>query len=209
MAQIRWRTGIKEAMEEISGGTRLPLLFFHEAGEDGSRKLIEETLADDGVARLIEREFGPVDCDTGSDTELAERYRIDWTPTFVVTDEQGDELERWVGYLPPADFMAQAMLSKALADFHIGRYTETIGLLEELVEKYPHSELVPEAEYYTGAASYRECGDMVKMSRASEDLSRKFPDSLWTKKCSIWAHKGPRRAFVDYNSGGMGGSGQY
>lgn len=40
------------------------------------------------------------------DTATAEAYHISGYPTLVLTDKNGDEIDRIIGYLPPAEFMA-------------------------------------------------------------------------------------------------------
>lgn len=40
--------------------------------------------------------------------KLAARYGVDSYPTIVFTDGDGDEVDRILGYLPPAEFVAQA-----------------------------------------------------------------------------------------------------
>ena len=42
--------------------------------------------------------------------DLVKKYGIEWTPTFLVADPDGNEVYRFVGYLPPEDFIAQLTL---------------------------------------------------------------------------------------------------
>ncbi len=208
MKGICWRKGVKEAVKEISGGTRLLFLFFHRPECEGSRKTIDEVLMDRSVIDLIERETAPVMINADESVDLAKRYRVDWTPTFVIADESGNELERWVGYLPAKDFMAQMILSKGLAAFHLERFAEAEGEFEKLITDYPDSELVPEAEYFLGVASFKEKGDTYRLTMACHTLIGKYPDRQWTKRCSPWSHTilDSVRPFVGYNGGGGPGT---
>lgn len=208
MKGICWRKGIKEAVEEISGGTRLLFLFFRRSECEGSRKTADEVLTDRSVIDLIEREAAPVMIDADESVALAKRYHVDWTPAFVIADEKGKELERWVGYLPATDFMAQMTLSKGLAAFHLGRFDEAGREFEMLIDDYPDSELVPEAEYFLGIAGFKETGESDGLARACHTLIDRYPDSQWTKRCSPWSHMitESRRAFVGYNGGGGPGT---
>lgn len=209
MRKMEWRKNIMSAMEDISGGTRLPLVFFHNPDDEGCRKVLDETLTDGTVITLLEREFSPVMVNTVVDKDTVQKFHVDWTPAFIVLDEQGHELERFVGYLPARELEAQLQLSKGLALFHMERNEEAIALFDEMIDKFPESELIPEAEYFLGAASTKVQGDNVRMVEISHILTEKYPDSIWTKRCTPWAHLHVQGPFVGYDQGGSGGSGAY
>lgn len=210
MKGIEWRRNIEEASTEIEGGTRMLLMFFQHPDCEGSQKMLRETLVDENVVRVIEREAAPLVFNTAVQTDVAKRYRVDWTPTFIIADEKGNELERWVGYLPPDDFITQLELSKGLSAFHLGRYEDAVRDLQELVDEHPKSELVPEAEYFLGASIYKIKGDAYELGEICETLMDKFPESLWTKRCAVWAHiSKERKPYVAYDQGGSAGSGAY
>ncbi len=207
MKKISWRKGIEEASREISGGSRLLLLFFHRAGCEGSLKTIEQVFMDESVIDLIERETAPVMINAEDSAELARKYRVDWTPAFVIADESGAELVRWVGYLPPDDFRAQLMLSKGLGAFHLDRLVEAEREFDMLIDDFPESELVPEATYFRGIASLKH-GDSSDLGVMCGIMQDKYPESQWTKRCSIWSHSinRSRRPFVNYSGGGGPGT---
>ncbi len=209
MSGLNLKKTMQEAIEDISGGTRLALIFFHDPDEEGSKKTLLETMADTKVIKLMERDFSPVMVNMKESRDVVKSHHVDWAPAFVVCDETGAELERWVGYLPPEDFRAQAILSKGLAAMHLERHDEAVGLFEELISDFPSSELIPEAEYFLGVANYKIKGEADKLADVCHELSSKYPESLWTKRCSIWSHMNVRRPFVDYNAGGTTGSGAY
>lgn len=210
MNRIQWRKNLDEAVRETQGGTRLPMIFFYRNECEGSRRMINEVLNDEKVITAIERETAPVMVNVDEDRETAERFRVDWTPAFVICDEAGGALERIEGYLPPEHFNAQLILSKGLADFHLQRHEDAISEFELLCEEHPASELVPEAEYYLGAATFKLTGDTDKLAEVCHDLVMTHPESPWTKRCSIWGHQqNLLRPFVGYNAGGSAGSGAY
>ncbi|MBI5561631.1 MAG: thioredoxin fold domain-containing protein [Deltaproteobacteria bacterium] len=209
MDRLEWKKDIKESLEDVAGGTRLSLLFFHNPHDEASIKMLQETFSDASVVNLIEREFSPVMVDASEAAETVKRYRVDWTPACIVLDDEGAELERFVGYLPPMEFGAQIRLSKGLSAFHLDRLPEAIALFEELIDECRESDLVPEAEYYLGAATYKNKGDAVKIAEVCSTLNTRYPDSIWTKKCSIWSHMRLTGPFVGYDQGGSAGSGAY
>lgn len=209
MNRLNFIKDLNHAIEEIKGGTRLALLIFHSPSCEGSMKTLNETLNDEKVIHMIERETAPVLINTVENTRLAKEHRVDWTPAFILIDERGVELERWVGYLPPKDFMAQLLLSKGLADFHLERLDDAIEDFNEIVEDFVDSDLVPEAEYFLGAANQKLTGQNDVLIDISHILASKYPDSQWTKRCSIWAHQKHSAPFVGYDGGGSIGSGAY
>lgn len=211
MKKIPWRTDIETAREEVSGGTRMLLLCFHDHTNEGSKKMLGEVLPDDRVLSIIERESAPVLFDIHKDVEMAEKFKVDWTPTFILVDSDGIERERWVGYLPTDDFIAQIILAKGIADFHISRLEDAEREFEQLIGEHCESDLVPEAEYYLAVTRYKETGDSIYLGEACDRMKEKFPDSHWTKKCSVWSGVGheARARFVGYDQGGSGASGAY
>ncbi|MBI5588068.1 MAG: hypothetical protein HY889_06855 [Deltaproteobacteria bacterium] len=209
MNRINWRKNEAEALNEIKGGTRLLFRFLYSPECEGSQKTIDDTFSDEKVIALIERDTAPVMINIAGNKELAKKHHVDWTPAFVIADEEGEELERFVGCLAAAEFMAQFLLSRGLADFHIERYKEAASELEELIDEFPDSELVPEAEYFLGAANFKVTGSAESLGEVCQVLTTKYPESLWTKRCSIWAHMPLHKPFVGYDQGGSAGSGAY
>lgn len=209
MKNIPWRKTIEEAVNEISGGTRLLMLCFHDEKNEGSKKVLRDVLTDDQVLGILEREFVPLSFDINKDTKMVEKYNVDWAPTFIIADENGRELERCVGYLPKEDFIAHMLLSKGLSDFHLKRYRDAETEFEQLIDEYKGSDLVPEAEYFLGVTKYKETGDTYHLGEICEKLQEKYPESSWTKRCSIWSGIQARRPYVAFDQGGAGGSGAY
>ena len=210
MNRIAWKNNLTEALNETSGGSRLPMIFFFGQECEGSKKMINEVLNDEKVAVAIERETAPIMADVVKDSELARRFKVDWTPAFVICDDEGNELERIEGYLPAEDFIPQLIISKGLADFRLQRHEDAIKEFELIVEEHPGSELVPEAEYYLGAATFKMTGETEKLAEVCHDLLMTHPESPWTKRCSIWGRStNYLRPFVGYDGGGSAGRGAY
>lgn len=210
MNRIEWKRNLTEALNETRGGSRLPMIFFYGKECEGSKKMLGEVLNDEKVVRAIERETAPMMVDVEGDRELARRFKVDWTPTFVICDDEGNALERIEGYLPAEDFIPQLLLSKGLADFHLQRHEDAIKEFELIVEEHPTSELVPEAEYYLGASTFKVTGETDKLAEVCHELVMTHPDSAWTKRCSIWGRsKNELRQFIGYDGGGSAGSGAY
>lgn len=210
MDAMNWKRDLSEAIKEAKGGTRLPLLVFTRTGCEGSLRTMQETLTNEDVIEAVERDTVPVKVNIDEHRELAERFRVDWTPAFVICDEEGGALERWEGYLPPEDFIPQLLLAKGISAFHLQMHDEAIREFEMIVEGHPASDLVPEADYYLGAASFKLTGQTDKLSEVCHDLVMTHPESPWTKRCSLWGRTAKSfSTFVGYSGGGSAGSGAY
>lgn len=187
LRNIRWRNNFEEARKEAKEKGKLLFMFFHHPGCSGCKKTISETLVNSDVRELIEREFIPLTYVTTASPEMAGRYNVEWTPAFIIADENGTELERSVGFLPPEDFIAQLELSEGLADMHMDRFSEADRCFEEIIKEHANTEAAPEACYYLGVSQYKESGDVNYLQKASKTLRRLFPNNAWTKRASAWA----------------------
>jgi len=56
----------------------------------------------------VENNFIPIQIDFNKNKALVKRYAVKWTPTIILLDSEGDEHHRFVGYLPPEDFIARS-----------------------------------------------------------------------------------------------------
>jgi thioredoxin-like negative regulator of GroEL len=72
------------------------------------RKLEKETFSQASVADVMKALINVhVDAEKGEGPDLAKRYGVHGFPTLVVVDADGAEIDRIVGYRPPAKFQAE------------------------------------------------------------------------------------------------------
>ncbi|MBI5562504.1 MAG: thioredoxin fold domain-containing protein [Deltaproteobacteria bacterium] len=187
MSRMRWIGEITSAEREARASGKLVLLFFQSQGCGGCRKTETITFADPGVAELIERTAVPVSIRVTENQGLSASHRVEWTPTFVLTDGDGAELERWVGFLPPEDFVPQFYLAMGLAAFHRKMFKEAEGAFEWIIDNRPDAVVAPEARYYMGVTLYKDTGDASHLKRTWEAMNRRYPGDFWTKKASAWS----------------------
>ena len=64
--------------------------------------------------------------------------RVLWGPTFIVADSRGNEVRRWVGWLPPASFVAELDFCRPLAEYNRGKFDEARAGFDALVELVAH-----------------------------------------------------------------------
>lgn len=121
-----------------------------------------------------------------SSEPLPQQFRVNWTPTFVILDMQGEEQHRSVGYLPPEEFIP--MLIIGIAKSHISRkeYDRAIGFLDRLLAEYPKSDVAAEAIYYRGVSRYKATDNLKEMKLAYEKLQAQYKGSEWAKRASVY-----------------------
>lgn len=187
MSNIMWKEDFNSALRDAHGTKKLLFLFFHHPECNGCAKTKAITFNDPGVLEILENEYASFSYLVTQDQEMTARYKVEWTPTFILADEYGRELERWVGYLPPEEFLTQIHLSRGLSEFHRNRFREAESAFGWIIDHEPESELAPEARYYMGVSLYKESGDPTHLSRTWDAMSRRYPGNYWTKKASAWS----------------------
>jgi len=187
--QIKWGSDLGEAKTEAKRTGKLMLFFFHSNSCSGCKATIEKVLPDNNVMKFIADNFVPLmyEVSEPGSKDLMKRYEVQWTPTFVAADEKGDIAYRWEGYLPVDDYRAQLIMAEAKMAFKQEDFDKAGRCYGAIVEKYPTSDIAPEAIYYLGVARYKKTGDPANLKKANEDLKNKYPDSVWAKKASVWA----------------------
>jgi outer membrane protein assembly factor BamD (BamD/ComL family) len=115
------------------------------------------------------------------------RYAVKWTPTIIILDSDGEEHHRFVGYLPPEDFIAQIILGKGRVEFDLDRFEQAIQCFQEILVRFPKADVAPEAQYYLGVAKYKASHDPKELKSGLEVLQRDYPNSEWTKKAQVYS----------------------
>jgi len=118
---------------------------------------------------------------------LVNRFSVKWTPTLIILDANGREHHRFVGFLPPEDFIGQIILGKGKAEFNIENLEEAIQDFQELLVCYPKAGAAPEARYYLGVAKYKVTHDPGELRATLEILQRDYAGSEWTRKAQVYA----------------------
>ena len=128
--------------------------------------------------------FAPcrVDVKDESNAGVVERYHQAWTPDFRVTSAAGDDLYRWNGFLPPAEFVAQLLMAAGYARLALRDAGGSVAALEELLRRFPTSAVVPEAMYYLAVARFKVSKDRRDLENGFSLLRRRHPNSIWREK---------------------------
>jgi hypothetical protein len=139
------------------------------------------TYPNEGVARFVDLNFIPVQIET-SNTALMQKYAVSWTPTILVLDADGKEHYRSVGFLPPDVFIATFEVARGRYHLDLDEFAEARARFEEVIDRCPVPEVVPEAIFFLGVAKYKATHDPKPLRAAYETLTAQYPGSEWTKR---------------------------
>ena len=145
---------------------------------------------DERVARFITKNFIPARVhvrDQADDFQrLGAQYEAQWTPTILELDPNGTERHRIEGFLTADDFLAQLRLGLGHAAFKRQQWDEAERAFREVVKEHPDTDAAPEARYWSGVALYKRTGQASALAETASDLAKRYQDSTWAKKASIW-----------------------
>jgi hypothetical protein len=86
------------------------------------------------VAESVTEHFVPVKIYIKERPQDFGRFKAEWTPTLILTEADGTERHRVVGFLPADDFLAQLYLGLAKAAFSRGQFVEAEAAFEMVVQ---------------------------------------------------------------------------
>lgn len=108
---------LEEDIAEAKGAGKRLLVIFHQDGCPYCRNLVEHNLSQQDIEELMKKSFDIVTINmwgdrevtsvggrASSEKELARELKVQFTPTLIFFDEEGQVALRLNGYLPPARF---------------------------------------------------------------------------------------------------------
>jgi TolA-binding protein len=138
------------------------------------------------VVKYISDNFIPVKIHIKERPKDFERFGAEWTPTMIVAESDGTERYRFEGYMPAEDYLAHLQLGLAKAAFSRGQFGDAARAFRAVVDRYPKSEVAPEAVYWAAASAYKSSGKPEALAQGGTELREKYPQSLWAKRGSVW-----------------------
>jgi hypothetical protein len=114
------------------------------------------------------------------------RYGAQWTPTILFLDPGGVERHRIEGFLPASDFLAQTTLGLGHLAFHAEQWSEAERQFHAVEEQFPDGEAAAEAQYWSGVSRYKATGDAAALAQTALAFDRRYSDTSWAKKASVW-----------------------
>ncbi len=151
----------------------------------------------------MNKHFIPVKLHIKENRKGFKRYGVEWTPTIIIADPSGSERYRFEGYLPVEEFLPLLEFGLGKAAFATSKWKEAEQWFRNVVEHYPQSDIAPAALYWAGAAKFKETGDASVLTETAAALQSRYPESIWTKKASVWA--APHESEKGRQAGDMAG----
>jgi hypothetical protein len=139
------------------------------------------------VEPFIKEQFVPARFHIKDQQPAFQRFNVQWTPTILILDSDGTERHRIEGFLPSDDFLAQLRLGLAHTARLTGNFVEAERLYRELADDPTAKSVAPEALYWAGVSRYKATNDGAALADTARQFQKRFSDSLWAKKASVWA----------------------
>ncbi|RLE24383.1 MAG: hypothetical protein DRJ65_09975 [Acidobacteria bacterium] len=103
---VQWAQTWDAALFRARSEEKVVLVTFYADWCIWCKKLEDTTLADSSVVSFLAEKTVPVRLDVdGAGRELSDEYRVDGLPTVLILKNDGTELGRIPGYLPPEGFL--------------------------------------------------------------------------------------------------------
>jgi tetratricopeptide (TPR) repeat protein len=116
---------------------------------------------------------------------LLEKYHHIWTPDIRILNGDGDVLQEWQGYLPPAEFAARALASLGQAHLRLRNFDAAEACYVETLTRFPTAVAAPEALYYLGVVRYRRDPESNELLHQWAMLRARYPESEFRIKQSF------------------------
>lgn len=182
---IVWEKNFDDAATKAKSAERPVLLDFFSPTWTGCKTLGTVTYPDAAVVDFINKNFIPLQINVQSGSELSGKYRAFWTPTILIVNSQGTEYYRFNGFLPPDEFIPQLQFGLGMMSLERQDYKTASSRLKLVVDKYPRSDIAPEAQYWFGVSEYKAAHNVDALLSAWRKIKKDYPNSIWAKKVSF------------------------
>ena len=181
MSSIEWQTNLG-FVEDSANSSKKPILFYYfDPACIGCQQMDAVTYSVEEVITFVREFLIPFRTEIEKKS-FYEKYNAIWTPTLLILDYQGHEVERIVGFLEPDQFIARMHLGIAKVHYTVGEFDGAKSHLQRLLDRYPANSAVPEAMYFSGVNLYKQKNDPAQLKMGYEKLLNQFPDNTWTKR---------------------------
>ena len=139
------------------------------------------------VSEFIALNMIPVRLHVKTHPEAMQRFNVEWTPTVLILDSDGNERHRIEGYLPAAEFLVQLNIGMAHAAFRTKKFDKAEQLYRGIMDRYPNTDAAAESQYWAGVSRYKGTNDAAALKQTADAFKKRYQESSWAKKASIWA----------------------
>ena len=138
------------------------------------------------VSKFIEENFIAVRLHVKTHGDQMARFKVEWTPTVLILNSNGDERHRIEGFLPADDFLGQLQLGAAQVAFGDQQFDEAARRFRKTVDDVPKTDAAAEALYWAGVSEYKGTGNPEPLQKTAKAFKERYSDSQWAKKASVW-----------------------
>ena len=183
--EIAWRSNLSDAQQEAKKNGKPNFIDWADLPSCvGCISLENTTYPDKDVIDFVSENFVPVQLNQRHNLESFKQNKIIWTPTVTICDAQGAEQMRWVGYLPPEEFLPKAKFALAWLSIINQDYVEAAVALKEIAIAHKNSLITPEALYWLGVVNWKLSGDFTDLRIVWICLMEIYPNSEAALKAS-------------------------
>ncbi len=183
MSVIEWQSNLGY-VEDSARSERKPILLdLCNPAAIGCKQMDAVTYSNEEVVQFIMAHLIPLRMAV-HDKAFHEDFRVLWTPTLIILDFEGNEMQRSIGFFEPGDLIATLLLGMAKVRMNHGEFDGAQVNLNRLLEYYPECDLVPEAVYFRGINLYKMKNDPAELKKAHEQLTALYPGSSWAKRAA-------------------------
>lgn len=180
-------SGVDEAFSEAKSKGLPVLVDFWSEGCKGCNKMEDITYQDEAVINYLNSNYVLVKYNTYNrqpgfrNTYISSPHL--WTPTLIIFSNDGSEVRKATGYLPPEQFINELELGRALASLRKAKSSDALVTLNNLIALTKCGLTKHEALYWAGvAAFYANKKSLPHLIPFWEKLMNEFPESIWAER---------------------------
>lgn len=118
--------------------------------------------------------------------EASGASKVMWAPTLIFADAKGRELRRYVGWLPPASFLAELEFVHGQNAMNRADFEAARGHFQRILDDHSEAEIAAEAQYWQGISAFLGGGkDMAALQASWGDLAQKHAGQRWATHASV------------------------
>ena len=103
----------------------------------------------------------------------------------MLLSPEGHVYDEWSGYLPPGLFIPRLLLGLGRTELKQDRFEAAARYFDEITEKYPLSDVAPEATYWAAVARYKRSHEAEDLLGGWRKLQTRYPESPWRVRQSF------------------------
>ena len=165
------------------------------------------TYQDEGVQRFLQDSFVAIKYNTSKPDEHFRRlngaFAHLWHPDLIVFDHHLKEARRVIGYLPPAELVAQLSIGLGLVHLYQRRPEAAQTVLEQVDGEAVSDDAAAEALYWAGIAAYRASKKFDDLEQRWNSILRCYPATTWALRADCLDVEFPDGGFDDADPGSV------